>query len=97
MTGKTLVHEFHISYSHIQWYFLFLLGEVVLLWLKIRLSKLNCNNNNFTAFSSRLFLRFHRVKVVRPADGSGPTYPNVYTPGAGNDIPNVMADENFSS
>ena len=28
--GKTLVHAFHISYSHIEWSFLFPRGEMVL-------------------------------------------------------------------
>ena len=27
--GKTLVHEFHISYSHTEWYLLFLQNEMI--------------------------------------------------------------------
>ena len=28
--GKTLLHKFHISYSHTEWYLLFSRGEIVL-------------------------------------------------------------------
>ena len=37
--GSTLLHAFHISYSHAEWYFIFSRGEMVL-WPKLRLSKL---------------------------------------------------------
>ena len=39
--GKTLVHEFPISYSHTEWYLLFSRGEIVLALAELRISKFN--------------------------------------------------------
>ena len=55
MFGKTLVHEFPMSYSHTEWYLPFSRGEIVYR-PKVRLSKSNLTNkltvllSIFTAF-----------------------------------------------
>ena len=48
--GKTLVHEFQISYTHTEWFLLFSRGEIVLAWPKLRLSK---SNHTTTIHTSR--------------------------------------------
>ena len=48
---KPLVHDFHISYCHTELYLLFSGVKIVLLWPKLRLSKINSIKVNTTGMS----------------------------------------------
>ena len=62
MFVKTHLHGFHISYSHTELSFLFTQCEIPLLWQKLRLSKLNYDNNSLTAFCLKTFSSFSQSK-----------------------------------